>query len=437
MHTTRFALALLVLPAAAASASAQKPASGGTLAGRVTDRASGIALGGAAVCAPRLDVCSITDLEGRYLLSELPVQRLAVVARRAGTPDVDSATVDIAAGDTATHDFTLAPPTLASPSQVRRADSGATPDSAARSRPSRAAVPIARVRLEPTRAVQGRLVAIDVAPLASALPPVRALRGSFSDQPLHFRRDGDRWRAIAGVPIGASDALALELAIERADGRIDTMTTSIAVARGDYRREQLSVAPRFGSEPDAAVAARIARENEQARAIGLASHDTPRLWRGPWQRPRPGRITSAFGTARTFNGAVQSRHMGTDFAGAPGAPIRAAARGVVRLVADFYYAGRAVYIDHGDGLTTGYFHLGSAGVNEGDTVRAGQIIGRVGSTGRVTGPHLHWVMRYGSTSVDPTSIFTVVPAPPPARRAPARRTATPARARPDSPPIRR
>lgn len=421
----------LISLAVAVPAVAQDPASG-ALSGRVTDRASNVALGGADVCVPRLDVCSTTDLEGRFFLSALPRGRHAVVARRAGTPETDSATVEIVAGDTATRDFSLAQPTLESPSLVHRTDTTSPSlEAVAASEPARATAPPARVRLVPTRAVQGRLVAIEIAPLGA----VRAVHGTLLGQPLHFVRDGERWRAIAGIPIETTASLPLPIVIERAGGHVDSMTANIAVARGDYRTERLRVAPRFGSEPDSALAARIARENARARAIGLASHDTPRLWRGAWQRPRPGRVTSPFGTARTFNGAVQSRHMGTDFAGATGTPVRAPARGVVRLVDDFYLAGRVVYVDHGAGLTTGYFHLSSVAVRSGDTVRTGQLIGRVGETGRVTGPHLHWVMRYGSTSVDPTSVFVVVPAP--VRPTPARRTTAPVRLRPDSPPSKR
>ena len=126
---------------------------------------------------------------------------------------------------------------------------------------------------------------------------------------------------------------------------------------------------------------------------------------GAFHVPRPSRVTSPFGSARVFNGEVQSRHLGTDFAGAVGAPVRAAGRGVVALVADFYLAGHAVYIDHGAGLVTGYFHLSRSYVAEGDTVVAGERIGAVGKSGRVTGPHLHWVARYGAISVDPMSLL--------------------------------
>jgi murein DD-endopeptidase MepM/ murein hydrolase activator NlpD len=106
-----------------------------------------------------------------------------------------------------------------------------------------------------------------------------------------------------------------------------------------------------------------------------------------------------------FNGQVQSRHTGTDFAGAVGAPIRAPARGIVALVDDFYLGGGVIYIDHGAGLVTGYLHLSAKDVREGDVVEPGQVIGRVGATGRVTGPHLHWIVRYGGHTVDAMTLL--------------------------------
>ena len=119
-------------------------------------------------------------------------------------------------------------------------------------------------------------------------------------------------------------------------------------------------------------------------------------------------MTSPFGTARVLNGEVESRHLGTDFAGAVGAPVRAANAGVVALAGHFYLAGNVVYVDHGEGLVTGYFHLSRVEVAQGDTVTRGQIIGRVGRSGRVTGPHLHWIARYGRITVDPMSLLRAI-----------------------------
>jgi len=119
-------------------------------------------------------------------------------------------------------------------------------------------------------------------------------------------------------------------------------------------------------------------------------------------------VTSGFGDGRIFNGQVSSRHMGLDLQGFRGDTVRAAARGVVALVEPFLLAGNVVYLNHGEGLISGYFHLSRQLVSVGDTVEAGDPVGLVGATGRVTGPHLHWVVRYGTTSVDPRSLLEVV-----------------------------
>jgi hypothetical protein len=276
-----------------------------------------------------------------------------------------------------------------------------------------------RVAVSPAHPVRGRLFTVTVTALpAGAFDSLGTrLTATVAGEPLHFARASGapaRATALAAIPIDAPDTLPLTVVLASADGRADTTIVRVAVAAGNYqvvkvtgpKREKLTVAPEFGREPDSALAARIARENAEARDIGVRAHGTPRLWRAAWQLPRPGRVTSGFGKARTFNGVVQTRHMGVDFAGKTGAPIHAANRGVVALVADFYLAGTAVYVDHGGGLVTGYFHMSKPLVAAGDTVQRGQVIGRVGHTGRVTGPHLHWVMRYGAITVDPRSVMT-------------------------------
>jgi murein DD-endopeptidase MepM/ murein hydrolase activator NlpD len=185
------------------------------------------------------------------------------------------------------------------------------------------------------------------------------------------------------------------------------MIARVATAKGDYPIERLKVAPAFGRPPDSATAARIARESRRATDVAIIAHDTPRLWDSSFIHPRESRITSGFGGGREYNGQITSRHMGTDFAGATGAPVRAANRGVVRIVDAFFYGGNVVYIDHGAGLSSAYLHLSKQLVAVGDTVARGQPIGQVGATGRVTGPHLHLIVRYGSVTVDPLSLFVV------------------------------
>jgi hypothetical protein len=232
------------------------------------------------------------------------------------------------------------------------------------------------------------------------------LDGTAADEPLHFERLEDgRFRSLFGIPLESGDTLPVTLRLS--NGTVtDTVVVALPVHQPTYPNERLLVAPRY-AEPDSAARVRIAGELAQGRAISRAAHDTPRLWTGPFVRPRPSRITSTYGAGREFNGLVTSRHLGTDFAGAVGAPVRAAGRAVVALVADFYLAGHAVYLDHGGGLVTGYFHLSRVDVVAGDTVAAGQVIGAVGRSGRVTGPHLHWIARYGGITVDPMTLFRV------------------------------
>ncbi|MFL5401699.1 MAG: M23 family metallopeptidase [Gemmatimonadales bacterium] len=239
-------------------------------------------------------------------------------------------------------------------------------------------------------------------------PGARVLSGEAAGEPLHFQavKDG-AFRALIAVPVGEADSLPVSLLLERSGGT-DTLAISLPILRAKYRDELLSVAPRY-ARPDSAAAARIQTEIAESRGVSRESQARPRLWKGSFRLPRTSRITSGFGTARIFNGEVQSRHLGTDFAGAIGAPVHAAGRGVVALVADFYLAGKAVYIDHGAGLVTGYFHLSRIDVRRGQRVVAGQRIGAVGRSGRVTGPHLHWVARYGAISVDPMSLAHLSP----------------------------
>lgn len=260
------------------------------------------------------------------------------------------------------------------------------------------------VSLEPAAPRQGALFRVRI----SGVPLGTTLSGGVAGERLHFDTVPGRRQAesFAAVPIDAADSLAIEVYCT-AGGRTDTIRVSLVPTSGEYPVERLTVAPAFGKAPDSALAARIRRESERATAVAVRSHETRRLWTQPFRRPRASRITSGFGRGREFNGSITSRHMGTDFAGATGAPVRAANRGVVRIVDRFYYGGNVVYVDHGAGLTSAYLHLTRQLVAEGDTVERGQVIGRVGATGRVTGPHLHLIVRYGRVTVDPMSLFII------------------------------
>jgi murein DD-endopeptidase MepM/ murein hydrolase activator NlpD len=254
----------------------------------------------------------------------------------------------------------------------------------------------------PRSPLQGSLVRVVVRP-----PPgdsVTAVYGELAGEPLHFERFTDGFEALGAVPFSAQDSAAARIVIERADGMGDTVVAALPVARRRVPREQLRVAPDFAEPPDS-LSERIRLEQELVQGVRQRAHETPRLWRVPFVRPRASAVTSVFGVARVFNKVLRSRHWGVDFAGQIGAPVRAANRGVVALVADLYYSGTTVLIDHGAGLVTGYFHLSRVLVVPGDTVDTGQLIGRVGATGRVTKSHLHWFGAYGAITVDPLDLL--------------------------------
>ncbi len=263
----------------------------------------------------------------------------------------------------------------------------------------------ARVALSPADIRQGTIIRVTVMPTDSGAARTLLVAGRLAGEPLHFLPNPDQsWTALAPVPVGAAAVLTGHLALIGARSS-DTVSLVIPVSDGHFTTDnKLTVAPKFGRPPTSAEARRIAADNATAREVGRHAHDTPKLWRLPFALPRASRITAHFGDGRVFNGQVQSRHLGTDFAGQVGEPIHAANRGVVALVADFQLAGRVVYIDHGAGLTTGYFHMSETEVSIGDTVTRGQEIGKVGRSGRVTGPHLHWVFRYGGVNLDPASL---------------------------------
>jgi murein DD-endopeptidase MepM/ murein hydrolase activator NlpD len=229
-----------------------------------------------------------------------------------------------------------------------------------------------------------------------------AITGEVAGEPLHFRGG----TALAAVPLSTTDSTELETLSIRWDGAVVGKTAYVPVTpRKAPVNEQVRAAERFTPPPDSALQTRIDRERALMGEAARHAHDLPRLWKAHFVRPRTARITSVFGSGRQVNGVWRSRHAGLDIAGPKGAPVRASNRGIVALVGDFFFGGISVFVHHGDGVMTVYHHLSRALVAVGDTVERGQIIGRVGATGRVTGPHLHWGAQYGSVPFDPTDLL--------------------------------
>jgi murein DD-endopeptidase MepM/ murein hydrolase activator NlpD len=261
-----------------------------------------------------------------------------------------------------------------------------------------------RLTISPAKPQPGAVVSLALTSTNQS-DPIESVRGTLAGEPLHFTSGGAAWRAIGGVPVDATGTLTATAVVRRASGKTDTVRARVVLPKLPPPAAQpLAVDNRFTQPLDSATEARISRENARAREVGKRAHDSAPMWRSTFLRPRSSVVTSAFGTGRLFNGQLTARHLGVDFRGAVGEPVRAANRGVVALVDNFFLAGNVVYINHGGGVVTAYFHLSKTLVSEGDTVSRGQQIGLVGNTGRVTGPHLHWAARYGEITVNPLDL---------------------------------
>lgn len=266
----------------------------------------------------------------------------------------------------------------------------------------------ARLTAVPSKPQPGAIVRLALS-LPVAADSIVSIRGSLAGEPLHFVAvAGRKWHALGGVPTDAQGRVIARAIVSRASGQVDTLRATMTLPIvPKVKAEPLAVDSSFSRPLDSVTAARVAREGALAREVGRRSHDSPPMWTASFLRPRASRITSVFGSGRVFNGAVTSRHLGVDYAGAVGEPILAANRGVVALIDSFFLAGNVVYLDHGAGVVTGYFHMSQHLVAVGDTVKRGQQIGLVGKTGRVTGPHLHWSARYGTVTVNPGDLLTL------------------------------
>jgi murein DD-endopeptidase MepM/ murein hydrolase activator NlpD len=266
----------------------------------------------------------------------------------------------------------------------------------------------ARLRAVPASPDPGAVVRLTLT-TSSAADPIVSVHGTLAGEPLHFMRAGAGvWHAIGGVPVEAEDSLFGVATVQWASGKREVTRVRFTLPKiPPPIAEPLAVDSSFTRPPDAATLARINRENARAREVGRQAHQRPPMWTASFLRPRTSVITSQFGSGRLFNGQLTARHLGVDFRGAIGEPVRAANRGVVALVDNFLLAGNVVYIDHGGGVVTSYFHLSKTMVAVGETVKRGQVIGLVGNTGRVTGPHLHWAARYGENTVNPLDLLSI------------------------------
>jgi murein DD-endopeptidase MepM/ murein hydrolase activator NlpD len=191
--------------------------------------------------------------------------------------------------------------------------------------------------------------------------------------------------------------------IASVDGKETTLRRSVRIAPEDYPKQELTLPEKMVTPPKG-VYDRIAAEREQtSEAKNTVS--ARRMWRLPLERPVQGKVLSVYGAQRILNGKPKNPHRGLDFRSPMGNPIKCVADGKVILVGDHYYAGNSVYVDHGNGVVSMYFHLSEPTVKVGDEVKRGQTVGLTGMTGRATGPHLHLSLSVMGQLVDPAPLF--------------------------------
>jgi hypothetical protein len=252
--------------------------------------------------------------------------------------------------------------------------------------------------LVPEIARPGDAVLVRVRPL-DGFEPAGALAG----RPLQlWPRGEERW-ALAALPIETPPG-EVPLAVTFAPAA-PAATGTLRIVDPGFPSRALRVAPRF-VEPPKKVRARIERDRRAFEAA-YARPFSPPLFSTSFGWPRPPRTGGRFGDQRVFNGTKASVHYGLDLKGPRGAPVFAANDGEIVLVRDCYYSGKTVVVFHGADVFTLYFHLDRTDVRAGTRVRKGQRIGAVGSTGRSTGPHLHWSARVAGLLVDPESLLAI------------------------------
>lgn len=224
-----------------------------------------------------------------------------------------------------------------------------------------------------------------------------------------FRVDDRKWRVLVGIDV-ATEPGAHPVTIEaRLAARTIHSRYVLKVRPRRFATRTLTVDAAF-VDPPAEALARIAQETTELQQLWKDTA-AERLWNGPFERPVPGRATGAFGTRSIFNGQPRSQHSGADLLSPTGTLVHAPNRGRVVLARDLYFTGNTVLLDHGLGLFSMLAHLSVVDVSEGSMVSAGDVVGEVGATGRVTGPHLHWAIRVGDSRVDPLSVLATLGAP--------------------------
>jgi hypothetical protein len=237
-------------------------------------------------------------------------------------------------------------------------------------------------------------------------PDVTSIDGEWLGRKIQFfpAPDHRAWLALAGVDVeAATGPSTLTLHLHTAGNATRDLTQSIEIHPAHYRTGTLSVSPKFVT-PGPDELKQIQADSKVKEQVFSTSATEP-LWSGTFRAPVLAQPTDSFGTRRTFNGKLASVHKGMDFRAPMGTIVRAANSGTIVLARPLYYEGNCVVIDHGLGLYTLSMHFSRIDVHEGQHVNTGDPLGLSGATGRVTGPHLHWAVRWQGAYLDPAKLL--------------------------------
>jgi len=260
------------------------------------------------------------------------------------------------------------------------------------------------VQWQPAKVVNGAPVLLRVVTPV----PVQSLSATWMGHQVYFSfdREAQVWYGLAGVSLEATPGpYPLSLSATSLKGKDLSFEKKIPITKAKYPSIAVKVARKF-TEPDPEQLKEIAKD-KTIKEDTFKHFDPHRLWNGDFRPPVNAPVSDLFGTGRTFNGKVQSRHQGLDYAVPSGTPIAAVNRGTVILAQPLYFEGNCVVLDHGQGLLSLYMHMSEIKVKEGDQVTRGQELGLSGGTGRATGPHLHIAVRWQGTYLSPATLFSL------------------------------